>query len=760
MTASRADLLLTALLAATLCACQGPGGAPPNSAFRPAVTTRVPPPDAADRTAAELARAALIGNREDAERALRRMNAIETVLDATEEAPTGMLGVSIDLRNTTVDEERDYRRATDVLLARDDLDPLLRARLEQFQATDPLDLAEKRARESLMIELARAFNAFAEPVGKSVMTAQMAPYRLGQSLVQYAVQVYTREPISLQRRQALVHWKEFLARHPEAPETSYVEPEVHATHHRLLLTHRDRALRVAEKALAFDKIRLALVYADRALRWVPEDQRASDLRDEAAARLIEIREWQRRSVNATQEDPAREQPAEVRALALALLLPGRDAADANARLREVNPNGPLADEALYVDAMLLGEAGETQQMWERIEDLAERDDATSNMQRHAEALVANPQLNTWGAFRAARRHNRWTRFKWVLLGPFFAGIPDRGLPGPLEWIFDVPTLVEHLGGTPMRLINLPWAKALPSARVAATAARRHLEREPRGPRADAARSWLERYEKKRGNWIATLRLVEDSPNPDLEEVAELRELAAAQYLETAIREPNFALRLGLYKQIGQIYPGSTAARTAGKLAREEANEVTVQAIRLSRGFLEENPEIAGPRGLGLLPELLDNDSTNAELHPEGVTLVGAQTIRVSYVGPDGDEESPPKNKFESVDADHLARIISLVEETSYRNMLLDPLDEVGVDARRDHYFERVRLGLTDGDKLRPGAISQYTYKGVRERYGMVRHRESILPFDLVFQGSLSTLSLGAFPRMRKPRETPDAFLYR
>ena len=61
---------------------------------------------------------------------------------------------------------------------------------------------------------------------------------------------------------------------------------------------------------------------------------------------------------------------------------------------------------------------------------------------------------------------------------------------------------------------------------------------------------------------------------------------------------------------------------------------------------------------------------------------------------------------------------------------------------------------------RVGAISQYVYRGVRERYGMVRHRESILPFDLVFHGSLSTLSLGAFPRLRKPKETPDAFLYR
>ncbi len=760
MTASRADLLLVALAAATLGACQTPAGTPPSSAFRPAETLRVPPPDVADRTAAELARAALVGDREEAERALRRMGAIETVLHATDEAPTGMLGVSIDLTNAAIDDRRDYRRATDVLLARDDLDPGLRARLEQFQEADPLELAEDRARDSLVIELARAFNALVEPVGRSLMAVQLAPYRLGQSLAQYAVQVYTREPISLQRRQALVHWREFLARHPDAPEAEYVEPEVRRTHQRLLLTRRNRALRVAETALSRGKVRLALVYADRALRYVPEDRRASELRDEAAARLLEIRDFQRRSVGASEADPAREQSAEAHELALALLLPGRDVAGAAARLRDADPEGPLTDETLYVDALLLGEAGETQQMWERLGDLADRDADASNMQRHAQALVGNPRLNTWRAFRSARRYDRWNRFKWVWLGPFFGGVPDRGLPGPLEWVADAPAILEHVGGTPMRLINLPWAKALPSARVVATAARRHLEREPRGPRADDARGWLTSYEKKRGNWIAALRVVENGPDPDLGEVAELRELAAFQYLEAAMREPNFALRLGMYTQLGRIYPGSAAARAAGELAREETNEVTVQAIRLSRGFLEENWEIAGPRGLGLRPELLDDDSANAELHPEGVTLVGARSVRVSYLSPSGDDDDPPRRTVELLTEEHLARVVSLVEEASYRNMLLDPLDEVGVDGRRDLYFERVRLGLAEDVDTRAGAISQYAYRGVRERYGMVRHRESILPFDLVFHGSLSTLSLGAFPRLRKPKETPDAFLYR
>ena len=104
--------------------------------------------------------------------------------------------------------------------------------------------------------------------------------------------------------------------------------------------------------------------------------------------------------------------------------------------------------------------------------------------------------------------------------------------------------------------------------------------------------------------------------------------------------------------------------------------------------------------------------------------------------------------------------MSRLEEVSFENALEDDEDPVIPNAQRDTFFERARLGLADQIDTRPPAESRFTYRGLRERYGVVRSRESILPFDIVFQGSLSNLSMGAFPRIRKPRETPDAFLYR
>jgi hypothetical protein len=729
------------------------------SAFRPAQVRAVPTPDVAQGAAAALARAALVGSREQTQHALERLEKIDSVLVAAEEPATGLVPAAHDLRNATLDDPRAYLGASRELLEREDLDPALRRRLELARDDDPLALASDRVRDALWIEFATAFNALAEPLGRSIMTAQLAPYRLGRSLVNYALAVYMREALSLQRRQALGHWKEFLAQNPEAPEATRIAPKVRAAQADWSRLQRDRALAVARKALDADKQALALVYADRALRHMPEDSAAAELREEAAERLLELRERQRRSLAAGAGDTAHVLPREQRALALALLAPGGDVAGAARALREADPKGALADEARFAEALAAAEAGETAARWEILGELAERDPSHANMARHAAAVLNDPEQNTWRAFAEARRRGRYERLGWVLLGPFYRGPRDLGLPGPLEWVVEAPSMAESLLGTPMRLINVPWAKQLPSARAAAALARRHLERSPEDPRAHEARGWLEGYERKRGNWMAVLALEERRPDAPLETLAQVREKAARQYLDAALRERSVGMRLGMYRRLGLVYPGSRAARVAGELARTEADEATAQRIRLSRGFLAENPEVAGPQGLGLRPELLDGEAANAELHPHGVTLLGARVVEVAYLAESGDADDPPRLVREVLGEQHLARVVSQLEETTYRNMLVDPLDELAPDSRRDLYLERARLGLASPDG-RSESISQYVYQGVRERYGMVRSRESVLPFDLVVQGDLQGLSLGAFPRMRMPRETPDALLYR
>ena len=81
------------------------------------------------------------------------------------------------------------------------------------------------------------------------------------------------------------------------------------------------------------------------------------------------------------------------------------------------------------------------------------------------------------------------------------------------------------------------------------------------------------------------------------------------------------------------------------------------------------------------------------------------------------------------------------------------------DAGRDLVFERAKLGLADDVDSRATAEASFSYRGMSESYGVVRRREPVLPFDIVVRGSLADLSLGAFPRLREPKLTPDAMLY-
>jgi hypothetical protein len=271
---------------------------------------------------------------------------------------------------------------------------------------------------------------------------------------------------------------------------------------------------------------------------------------------------------------------------------------------------------------------------------------------------------------------------------------------------------------------------------------------------------LSSYERKRDNWIALYHIALQDPDSESAELAGLREQAAEQAKQFASREERRDMRNAMYRRVAQEYPDTDAGQQAGEIARAELLDATPQQIRISRGFLLENLDFAGPYGLGLDSHLIDGDAANGELHPSGIVLIGGRALELHFVGPSGNEDDPPIKMFQTVSEERFALMVARLEETSFRNALVDVDNTLGADANRDVLFERARVGLTDEIDTRPLAQSTYSYRGMRERYGMVRARESILPFELVFQGSLSDLSLGAFPRVNAPPETPDAFLYR
>lgn len=744
-----------ALLAAATLACGGGGGGIPKRApLDPEQRRAAYLPDDTDRAVHDVAAAALSPEPTSARAQLAAFDATERLRDATGDAPSGLTGYAQHVVDATSDDVIAYRRATSRLLDQRDVDPALRRQLEAEVADDPLLLAQQRINDGRRIRVARAVNAVAEAMGRSVLTFVLAPVRVAQAVVKLAVAEYLDDPISLQERQALVHWKQYVDAHPETPEAHKLVAKIESMNEKWFETKQRRSRRAAEQALEHDQDQLALLLAEKSLRYAPDDSRTRKLRDEAEERIERSEAERAPGLEATSGPLPDLLDPNARGVMIAMLLPDADIVAASDALLAADPEGPVANAARFARANALEESA----MWYSLSELAGDDPETHPMARHARALVESPAQNPWQAFEAAQGSDTRKTAAGLALGPLATGPRDRDLPRSIEWLLEAPTLVPVLGGIPWRVVQT--AMAPPETKGPAVAADLYLKRYPGGDHARDLRQWLIEQQRDRKHYVRAHSLAAEDPGFDAAQLAEMAEEAAKQSIEMADKQKRRDTRLSILQAAAERYPGTPSGEHASQLVRETIADASEQRVRISRGFLVENPVIAGPEGLGLRSELMDDDVHNAELHPLGVTLRGGRVVEIALVAESGDEKDEPLKVHQNISRARLSRLVSLLEETTLRNALLDPLAEQPSDSRRDHFFERARLGVAENPDVRATAESTFVFVGVREKYTMVRSRESILPVEIVISGSLPDLGLGAFPRVRMPKETPDAVLYK
>lgn len=814
MNASRSDArpraaVLAAGLVAALALLSGCGTTTPTSGFAllaPAAGSEPRPPSELDLSVARLAAASLAGDAAGIDASLARVEALHDDAHVAEleraglPPMEGLVPLCMDLRNAALDDPVAYRAASQQLLDSWslDLDPALEARLQQAVDDDPLALASDRIWDHYESIWATTFNAVVEPLGGSLVAGVVvAPFRLATRLSHYAASMYSRPAMSLQERQALAHRKRYLAEHPDASDAPAVREKVESGQRDLDEMQAEHYALKAWEAFQAGEYWLAEMQATRALRIHPGDERASSALAIASLRRRQMDELLARSERSRSDAPDDLEPGALDAVPMrgtglplaglleALLASSKvgagstledppDAArvarerrrlyrliDEVRILQQADPEGALADEAEYVLALAQHDLGFETRSWERLAALAHADPTRSNMGRHARALVQDPWQNTWGNFERQQRRAGQQQAGFRLFGGHALQRSYPDLPFGLSYLVELPSIAQAVITAPLRLVFGPWE---PPGRdfdeAPAIAGYRYLAREPQGEHVREVARWLYDYETERENWVGALALYDLQPHGDPIERIALAEQAASQQLAAASRAPRRDWRGSILRGVVRQYPDSDAGHEAGFRLRQEVEQIAPQRIRLTRSFLHENPQVAGPHGLGLNPILLDGEHRNGELHPSGVTFLGGRVMEFALVAESGDEDDPPVSVRERIEVERLSRAVALLDESVILNDQLDPLEAFQPDAFRDRYLERARLGLVADPDLRAAAESDYVYESLREQYGMVRGRESILPFDLVFQGSLFDMSLGAFPRWRQPRETPDAFLYR
>ncbi len=736
--------------------CAGPR---PPSPFEldPLIESREAPPplpDDMERASARLAALVLAGQQDAAAETLSLIRRAEHQRRAQGKAPSGLSDNAHELVNA-LGGSAVYSALGERLLADDSTDPRLRRRIEHHRDSAPLSIARARLRDDRTRKLGSIVNRLSAPVSQLAMGDGLGAVEIGRAAIGALIVTHSIPTTTVQERQALRAYEDFLARNPDSPDAPRVRGQVEKYRRELRAQLYTEATEIAEGSLSAGRPDAALLHLARARRIDPEGTRAFEL--EAKARAAQARSHAaiRSSLAAGAADPAPSSPLQDafrRRLLIAVLTQPLPVVARIATQWEHSGSPPdFADEIDFLQALGHLGNGRERAFFLAMQEVGEPPGPAGNMARHARWTVLDPDQNLYAAFQRAKSADARARSTWLLLGTLADGPTELGLPRPVEWVLSVPAYAGKIVSMPGRMLQYPDARRRFGGAVIYTG-ERYLARRPHGDHAEEVRDELERLYRVREQWSQALGHHRERNSRDPEVEKEYRERIARRTLAAARAQRRPDVRLAIYRSVLAEYPGTETAEAARSEIRQLIEHSTPQNIRLSREFLREHPEVAGSGGLGLRPELLDDETENGELAEEGVTLLGRTLVRIPLEGGETTTLEVPTERF--------GRFVALLEEAAYRSLVSDERERFEPDPPRDQFFERARLGVVDVADLRPSASSDAEFLGTTEKFGGLRRTDSILPVELVLQGGLEDFGFAVFPRVKVPGETPDAVLYK
>jgi hypothetical protein len=741
MSACRASL--AALLLLCGCAARLPAPAE-REPLDPRAAQREAVPDDLERAASRALALSFSGHADEAALVVGRMRDTEAERRAAGRPASGLPDWA-EAAVAAAGSERARAAYAEHALEREDLDPVLRARFERMREQQPLAVARRALADEKRFRAASAFNRVTAPLTRFVLSGGLDPFESGRSALRSLLLVHHFPAASARERRALAAYDEYLARDPDGPEAAEVRAEIDRLRTRLARARAAAARDSARSALERGRAESALAFAARAERALPGDPETEALRASAEALRTEREQALRRALGA---EGAEDAVDELRSgLAVSVLAePTAGLPEGAAAARAAGAIRPA--EQRFIDALALRGPGQDEVFLELLRETAELP-GPNPMARHAARVLVDPEQNPYRAYRAALSAQRKQLTAWVLFGRLARGPAERDLPRPLEYLLDATSIPVILLALPLRLLGLPSARRAASPPIL-QAGERYLARFPEGVHAASLHRQLETRSASAG--LYTRALEHNAARGGSPRRAQrYREALAAALLEAAPRERRPDMRVAVYAELLSKYGDTHSAPRARRELSELLERSSPQQIRLSREFLLEHPALTAADALGLRPELLDGEGDNGEIAEDGVTLAGQRWVRVAL------EDREPA--LQRVPAANLARLAALLDEASYRALASDPRAKPASDPQRDAFLERARLGLLDEPERRASARSEAEYLGEREMYGLVRTRDSILPFELVVTGDIESLGLGAAPQLRLPDPGADAFLY-
>ena len=238
-----------------------------------------------------------------------------------------------------------------------------------------------------------------------------------------------------------------------------------------------------------------------------------------------------------------------------------------------------------------------------------------------------------------------------------------------------------IAAAPLRALLSPFTGGTPTRRAPALAGYRYLVRYPDGEEQRAVIDWLYAYERDQERWGERCDSPTGSRNT-ARKSAPVRRKTTEERLALVDDIDQYGTRSTVLRGVAREFPDSEGGKAAdsGRAQREDASP---QFIRITRGFLFENPEVAGDDGVGINPLLLNEDLRDGELHPEGIVLRGGRVLEISLVADGEDEDEPYASRFVELSETRLRRLTATLDEAVQRNGLIDADSRFDADPNRD-----------------------------------------------------------------------------
>jgi hypothetical protein len=591
-------------------------------------------PDEIDKRARELLIDTLVQNHESLQDHLKFFKKQDIELQKQQGTVTGLSEDVQDIINNTIRDRERYLAAQKEALKKTG-SPERKKYLESTIKHDDLNQADQLMRQGTTNYWGGMLNRLLSSVDLVGVASGNYIGAAAETVISQLYALADRD-ISLETRRALARDLDHLKRFPDDPRNAEIKKRVEALDQQKRNALVRKQLDKADEAVGTGEVDKALFFSQLAAIIDPQSRRAEKA-VQSATKLYNEQAENRKKVLAANEEkvaPA-EQQQDIQRLLEVLSLRDSSQTERLAANMEMKYRGTrLADSALDAQAVALEMKGWHHAARKGVEDVA-RSAATPGAKRRAAALLQSPEYNLLATFNDARSERRLQSMKYVVLGEdllkknllYAAGAMAAAGPAGAATLGTVNALLMGTNLVQVLTNNPISSQPIIDAGVA------YIRNHPKSEDASEVYRILADAYQERGHFDKAISYYELAGAPQ-DQIDAVKAKAAQRLVDGAGKTSDRSAREYYLTSVLDQYPETPAAAEATKKLAELAKDET-RGLRMSKQFLMENPELYGPRGLGLKSSLFDGNATNMELADRGVNLIGANELLVYYQTPWG-----------------------------------------------------------------------------------------------------------------------------